>query len=149
MTFLNSHDRVGQAMVLYWNEFPDGLEMEFELVNPFEAPVVREGSGLYQVYYAISVSEFEINGMKIQPESAIELHIAYRSFVKALQKLAPQLRIPCLRKYADGRNILMKLKKLDQRRICVSHQEPREQKEGQFEAAKMIYAMVAKEHRLA
>jgi len=30
MSFLNSHDRLGYATTIYWNEFPEKEEMEFE-----------------------------------------------------------------------------------------------------------------------
>ena len=140
--YTHACDRVGLFTTIYWNELEEGIEYEFEILDYFASPVVKEGQGHYHIFMAIPTKDFPIGGMNIKKGDMIELHVSYRTFVKALQKLSAELRTPCLRKFIEGKNVIMRFKKLDVRRLAITHQEPREPMNGMKEEAGKFYSMI-------
>ena len=142
---LNAHERMG-IRVLYWGQFYLNDILEFELVDYFSSPIIREGNGLYHVYYAIAKAD-NLN-LGIIAEDEIELHISYKTYCNALSFLPTQIKTPCLKKFADGKNLFIKISKRNSREIVVHYQEPREPTGQQLKEAESLYQMVRLEHGL-
>ena len=139
MTYLNAHERMG-VRIVYWNQWKAGDILEFELVDYFNSPIIREGNGLYHVYYAIAKADYEFLG--INEGDPLELHITYRSYKKSISSLPNAMIIPCKKEYAKGKNLYIKLEKVNSRIIKVHYQEPREPTLEQLKEASIQYNLL-------
>ncbi|MEK6883028.1 MAG: hypothetical protein AABY22_25615, partial [Nanoarchaeota archaeon] len=142
---LNAHERMG-IRVLYWGQFYQDDILEFEIVDYFSSPIIREGNWIYHVYYAIVTAD-NLN-LGIIAGDEIELHLSYKTYCNALSFLPTQMKTPCLKKFAEGKNLFMKISKKNSREIVVHYQEPREPTEQQLKEAESLYKMVSLEHGL-
>ena len=145
ISLLNPHERMG-IRVLYWGQFYIGDILEFEFVDYFSSVTIREGNGLYQVYYAIAKAD-NLN-LGIVAGDEVELHLSYKTYCNALSALPTQMKTPCLKKFAKGKNLYMKISKRNSRELIVHYQEPREPTEQQLKEAESLYRMVRLEHGL-
>ncbi len=144
MEMINAHELVGCFQTVYWNEWKIKSTVEFELVDAFKAPVLKEGNGLYQVYYAICGKDYPPLGMKAGDN--IFLHIAYRALLKALFKLPVEFKAACLKENADGKNIFIKFQRTNETSFTVLYQEPREPTAEHIANSKRYYEIIKSEH---
>ncbi len=142
---INAHEMVGSFQTVYWNEWRLRDKLEFELIDCFRSPVIKEGNGLYQVYYAISCMNYKPLG--IREGDNIFLHISYRALVTALSKVPSDQKIPCLKENADGKNIYIKIERLSSKSMKVHYQEPREPTADHIIDAKKYYEIINSEHQ--
>ena len=138
------HDAVTNSPELYWNDLRIGDILEFELIDFYNGEIKKKGNSTYAVYLAIPSQDYEL--LKIRKNCYVTFFIAWRAFEKALQKLPTDMTTPCQRKYAEGKNILIKLEKSGANSIRIHNEEPIEPTAEQLEDSKKIYEMVRKDH---
>lgn len=144
MSYLNPHEYIGLRQIVWWNDLEQGVPIEMELVDYFKAPVYQLGRGVYVVYCAFAVSEHP--HLRIKAGDILQVFIAYRAFINALTRLPNEEQIPCIKQYADGKNLYIKLEKLNSERIKVYCQSIRLPTEEHLKTAKWMYELIQKEH---
>ena len=142
--YANPHDSVGEVQFVFWNDWGEGAKLVFELVDYFKAPVYRKSRGVYVIYYAIARCDYAKLGFK--KGDKLLLFISYNAYRYALEKLPAEQKVPCLRKYAEGKNNLMCIERVNSERIRIHSQEVREPTPEQLVEAEKQYALVVKEH---
>ena len=145
MPAINAHELVGSFQTVYWNEWVVGDKLEFEFIDYFIAPVFKEGNCLYQVYYAVCKKDYPHLGMRDGDD--IILHLSYRALSKALNRLPIEMKIPCLKKSAEGKNLFIKIERVNPISIKVHYQEPREPSEEHKANADKYYKIINAEHQ--
>ncbi len=144
MDRLNAHEIVGSSQTLYWNEWPEAEILEFELVDYFRSDVYAEGNGHYQIYYAIARKDNEALGLRVGDD--ILLHISYKCFVKALSKLALEYKLPAMKSNAAGKNLLIKVERLNTKSMKIHYQEVIEPTKKNITDAERYYKLIEMEH---
>ncbi len=142
--YVNPHDLVGDKQLVFWNEWREGDTLEFELIDYFRAMPYRKSRGLYIIYWARAASDYLPLGIKAGNELVI--FISYRAYNYALQKLPAELKVPCLRKYAEGKNLYIRIERENSERIKVHHQELREPSSDDVERSEGEYKLIESEH---
>ena len=145
MKTLNPHETVGDKQWLFWNQWKEGQVLEFEFVDYFNAPVIRK-RGLYSVYYAIALCDIDNAG--VRKDDKLILFISYKTLVTALHKLPKDLKTPCMKQYGEGKNLFIRIERINSTRIKIHHQELREPTEGQVKDADRQYAQIRREERM-
>lgn len=140
---MNPHDYIGCREV-WWNELKLGEPIELEIIDYFRADEYIIGKGRYVAYHAESLGDYLPLG--ILKGDRICFFVSSRCYVKALRKLKSECITPCQRKFAEGKNLHIKLEKLNSERILIHMQEPREPTEDQLKEAEIQYKMIRKEH---
>ncbi len=141
---INPHETIGDKQWMFWNQWIDHKPVEFLLIDYFKAPVVRK-RGWYIVYYAIAQSPIEHLGVNKGDE--LILFITYKAYVNAINMLANEFRIPSQKKFSEGKNLYIKLEKVDKGRIKIHKQDVREPTEEQLLEAERQYKMISLEHK--
>ena len=137
---VHDHELIGLCQTIYWNQWQLGKEYEFELVDYFKSEAYAEGRGYYQIYYAIALHDIE--EFKVIKGDNLILCISKISWMKAMSFLPAQVKIPCLRKYSEGKNLYVKVERKNDKAIIIRHQEPREPTEEQLVNAKKFYTII-------
>lgn len=141
----HEHEVVGNCQTVYWNEWPLRKIHTFELVDYFNSPIFMQGYGQYHIYYAIAKSPIPEIGVVVNDN--LILYITYKAWVTALSKMPAEIKLPCLKKVAEGKNLLVKVEKLNTKAMKLHHEEPVEPTEKQREDAKKYYAIINAEHQ--
>lgn len=121
MRYLNPHDVITTKQQVFWNDLEVGIPIELELVDYFKAPVCLKARGIYVAYYAVAKCEY--NPLGIKPGDELFVYFSYKAFVGAISKLPVDKQVPCLRKYADGKNLLIKVEKINSKCIKIFYQK--------------------------
>ena len=137
---MNPHEMIGQPRSVWWGDLALGIPIELEFIDYFKAQSVRFARGEYMLYYAVAVSDYE--PLRIRQGDEIIFHISFRCYQKELMKLPNEQRIPTQKKFAEGKNLYIKLEKVSRERIKVYYQEVREPIEGQLKEATLFYKML-------
>jgi len=146
MDRLNAHEIVGSSQTMYWNEWPEGQLLEFELIDYFRSNVYPEGNGHYQIYYAIARKDNATLG--IRDGDDILLHISYKGFVKTISRLPTEYKLPAMKKTAEGKNLFIRIEKVNSKSMKLHYQEVREPTEQNKEDADKYYKLIEMEHRI-
>ena len=141
---MNPHDYVGYREI-WWNELKIGEPIELEFIDYFKAPDYDIGKGHYTIYHAEAAEAYLPLGI-LKGDKFI-FYISQRCYIKAIRKLKGEIITPCQRKFAEGKNLYIKLEKLNSERIIIYHQEPREPSEEQLKEAEKQYKMIRQEHK--
>ena len=141
---INPHETIGDKQWMFWNMWLDKKPVEFLLIDYFKAPTVKRGRGLYTVYYAIA--QEPIDHMNVKAGDEIILFITYKAYVNAINVLCNEYRTPSMKKFAEGKNLYIKIEKVDRGRIKIHKQEVREPTEEQLLEADRQYKMIQLEH---
>src|SRR3990167_5696225 len=139
---VHDHELIGLCQTIYWNQWQVGKEYEFELIDYFRAESYAEGRGYYQVYYAVALHNIE--ELKVIKGDSLILCISKIAWMKAISALPAQVKIPCLRKYSEGKNLYVKVERKNDKIVKIHHQEPREPTPENIENAKKFYSMFSR-----
>ena len=142
-TPINSYEAIGENMWMFWGQFPLNEIVEFELIDYFKAPVVCK-RGYYMAYYALAGKDMP--SLQVKKGEPITLFITYPAFLTALNMLPAELKIPCLKKYADGKNLYICMERMSKGRLKIHYQEVREPTPEQLVKAKEQYAQIRFQH---
>ena len=140
------HELVGCCQTVYWNEWPLKKKHEFELVDYFSSPVYGVGRGQYHIYYAIAKSKIPELGIRVEDD--LILYISFRTWLVELSKQPADIKIPCMKKNAEGKNLYVKVEKINPKFMKLHHEEPREPTVEQLEKAKKYYSIINAENKL-
>lgn len=140
MNNLHDHEIIGICQTVYWNQLAQGKQYDLLLIDFFRGEPLLEGKGYYQVYYAMALCDIEEWGTK-KGDNLI-FHISRKTWMKAIAFLPVQLKTPCQRKYAEGKNLYVKIERLNTKSIKIHHQEPREPTAEQLADAKKFYSII-------
>ncbi len=139
---INPHETIGDKQWMFWNQWLDKEPVEFLLIDFFKAPVVRR-KGLYIIYYAIA--EAPIKHLGIDKGDELLLSITYRAYCNALNMLRNEYRIPSQKKFAEGKNLYIKLERVNNTTIKIHKQEVRAPTEEQLLEADRQYKIIIAE----
>jgi len=142
--YINPHDSVGDIQFVFWNEWGLGDKLDFELVNYFKAPVYNKGRGVYVIYYAIARCDYDKLGFRRGDK--LLLFISYNAYRYAIAKLPAEQKVPCLRKFAEGKNNLMCIERVNSERIRIHTQVVVEPTPEQLLESEKQYGLVVREH---
>lgn len=143
MNLINPHELVGNSQWVFWNEWPEKKPLEFELIDYFKAPVVKKKRGAYVVYYAKAITPIENLGVKEGDD--LILFITFKAYVSALNKLRAEIKVPCSKKFADGKNLYIKIEKVCAYSLKIHNQEIRDCPEEQKIEALKQYEIIKSE----
>ena len=139
---MNPHEMIGQPRSVWWGDLALGIPIELEFIDYFKAQSVRFARGEYMLYYDVAVSDYE--PLRIRQGDEIIFHISFRCYQKELMKLPNEQRIPTQKKFAEGKNLYIKLEKVSRERIRIYQQEVREPTQEQLDNSRRFYRLVRK-----
>ena len=137
---LHDHELIGLCQTIYWGKWQLGKQHEFELIDFFSSQLDVEGNGQYQVYFAVALHDIQELG--VRKGDSLILHISKACWMKAIANLPIQAKTPCLRKYAEGKNLYVKVERLNEKSVQIHAFEPREPTEEQLKDAKKFYSII-------
>ena len=141
---MNPHDVIGCTRRVWWNELEVKNPIELEFIDYFRASDYRMSKGRYVIYYALTVSDYPYLG--INQGEPILFYISYKSYIIALSRLRSEYLVPCQRKFAEGKNLYIKIEKVNTEKIKIHCQEIREPSEEQLSEAKRQYRLIRQEN---
>ena len=140
---INPHDFVGNREI-WWNELKLGEAIELVFIDYFKASDYPIGKGHYMIYIAEAAEAYP--SLEILKGDKFNFFMSYKCYLLALRRLKSEYVIPCQRKFAEGKNLYVKIEKLNTERIKIHIQEPREPTEEQIKEAEIQYNLIKKEH---
>lgn len=140
---INPHETIGDKRWMFWNQWLDKKPVEFLLIDYFKAPVIKKRKGLYVIYYAIVKAPIDHLNADIGDE--LILSITYQAYLNAINMLPNKYRIPSQKKFAEGKNLYIKLERECRDKITIHKQEVREPTEEQILEADRQYKIIRAE----
>ncbi len=142
---LHPHDMVGTVQKVFWGDADISTIFNVELVDWYKAPRVTRAGGWYVVFYAIAHTDLDQLG--VMKDDDIILFFPYKTYCTALSTASTELRISTQRKYGEGKNLFLRIKKTSALRTKFIHGELRAPTPEQLIEAKKHYYQLEEEEK--